>query len=480
MTKRRLAAMASALTVCGIGALAVWWMVRSALESPGDIRDVSVSRESPDTVSPTDKSAVPSPVELAAVGRPWEELPPQEIIGSANCLFVAGTGEATGVAVVLAGPNPDAAWYAVVDEDGVLFGGFGGDLKFGTDGPPFFDLGRRLDGSVLMGYGTFDLNAQIVLDGQSIYEAEGARSFDVASDGSSFLVIEPLAGGASRLVIRNLDLGVELHHDLGDLPNKPGRISSWYSADGTEAIIQAGTTYRFYPVDGGEPREIRVPDQGSGGYTIFQSREVGFRVNEEKGEFAKIARVEHRFGDNGTEPAAVEAWSRTFPFEAFGEPTKSPSVSRDGAWVVLGFNRLGLVLDASTGETTVSVPFDEDARKARGNPTGVHFQEGRFFLYRQRITQNAGRRLAERFVEVFDPNIVNLQGEPGTRMSVDTVPQQRYGGFFGYDTPEASLVFPLFPHGGTPEKRCTRPVLGDGRILVADGNRLTYQVPQAD
>lgn len=479
MTKRRLATTALALAVCGIAALAVWWMVRSPLEAPGDIRDVSVSRESPDAVSPTNKRAVPSPMELAAVGRPWEELPPQEVIDSPDCLFVAGTGEAAGVAVVLAGPSPDAAWYAVVDEDGVLFGGFGGGLKFATDRPPFFDLGRRLDGSVLMGYGTFELNAQIVLDGQSIYEAEGVRSFDVASDGSSFLVIEPLAGDASRLVIRNLNLGVELHHDLGDLPNEP-RTSLWYSADGTEAIIQAGPTYRFYPVDGGEPREIRVPDQGSGTYPIFQSREVGFHVKEVKGEFAKIARVEHRFGDNGMEPAAVEVWSRTFPFEAFGEPTKSPSVSRDGAWVVLGFNRQGLVLDASTGETTVSVPFDGDARKARGNPTGVHFQEGRFFLYRQRITQKAGRRLAERFVEVFDPTIVNLQGEPGIRMPIDTVPQQRYGGFFGSDTPEASLVFPLFPHGGTPEKRCTRPVLGDGRILVADGNRLTYKVSQSD
>ena len=195
------------------------------------------------------------------------------------------------------------------------------------------------------------------------------------------------------------------------------------------------------------------------------------------GEFAKIARMEYRFGDNGKESAPIEAWSRTFDYAEFGEPTKPPSVSKDGAWVVLGFDRRGMVIDAFTGETTVSVPFDEEARKARGNPTGVHYQEGRFFLYRQRASQSAGRRVTERFVEVFDPNTVNLQGEPVIRMSVDTVPQHRYGGFFGQDTPEESLVFPLFPHGGTPERRCTRPMLGSGRTLVADGNRLTYQVP---
>ena len=461
-------------TVLVLAGLVVWRLV-GAVWVPNEARDIAVSvGESSivDIVPPTSQTSS-NPRELAAVERPWKELPAKAVINSPNCILIAGTGGASGVAVVLAGPGRDAAWFAVVDEDGVLFGAH---LDFGADGFPLFDLGRRPDGSVLMGFRTVDLSTQIFQDGQPIYEAEGVRNFDIASDGSSFLAIEPLAGGASRLVIRNFALGLELHHDLGDLPIK-APIPLLYSADGTEAIIRTGTTQRFYPVDGGEPREIRVPDRGPDTYTIPQSHEVGFRVQEVKDEFAKIARLEYRFGDNGREPATVEAWSRTFAHAEFGEPTESPFVSKDGAWVVLGFDRRGMVIDALTGETAVSVPFDEDARRARGNPTGVHFQDGRFFLYRQRVIQDASRRFAQRFVEVFDPHIVNLQGEPVVRVPVDTVPQQRYGGFFGSDTPEGSLGFSLFPHGGTPERPCARPVLSDGRMLVADGDRLTYQVP---
>ena len=349
-------------TVLVLAGLVVWRLV-DAVWVPNEARDIAVSvGESSivDIVPPTSQTSS-NPRELAAVERPWKELPAKAVINSPNCILIAGTGGASGVAVVLAGPGRDAAWFAVVDEDGVLFGAH---LDFGADGFPLFDLGRRPDGSVLMGFRTVDLSTQIFQDGQPIYEAEGVRNFDIASDGSSFLAIEPLAGGASRLVIRNFALGLELHHDLGDLPIK-APIPLLYSADGNEAIIRTGTTQRFYPVDGGEPREIRVPDRGPDTYTIPQSHEVGFRVKEVKDQFAKIARMEYRFGDNGREPATVEAWSRTFAHAEFGEPTESPFVSKDGAWVVLGFDRRGMVIDALTGETAVSVPFDEDARRAR-------------------------------------------------------------------------------------------------------------------
>ena len=223
-----------------LAGLVIWWLV-GAVRAPGETREIAVSADESsivDIVPPASETQSPNPVELPAVERPWEELPATAVINSPNCLFVAGTGEAAGVAIVLAGPSPDAAWFAAVDQDGVLFGAH---LEFGGDGLPLFDLGRR-DGAVLMGFRTADHHAEIALDGEPIYEAEGVWSFDVASDGSSFLAIEPLAGGASRLVIRNLDLGVERHHDLGDLPIKPS-IPLLYSADGTEAIVLAGTTH---------------------------------------------------------------------------------------------------------------------------------------------------------------------------------------------------------------------------------------------
>ena len=55
----------------------------------------------------------------------------------------------------------------------------------------------------------------IYWDGELVYENDKAWRFGVAPDGSSFYVIEPLAGEASRLVVRSLDAGEEHHYDLG-------------------------------------------------------------------------------------------------------------------------------------------------------------------------------------------------------------------------------------------------------------------------
>ena len=474
--------MALALTVGGIAALAVWWMVRSPAEAPGDSRGSPAAvggRSVVDAVPPPDTAPPMDPVARPSIDRPWADLPAETIIDSPDCRLVAGRGEASGVAVVLAEiPGPEDAWYAVVDADGVLFGGHLPSIG----SPSRVDLGRRQDGSVVMAFGTVDQASMVVLDGQTIYGTERMWDLDVADDGSSFVVIEqPLAAGdVPRLVVRNLDLGLEHHHDLGDLlvkQNADDRDATVrYSANGAEAIVRADATYRSYPVDGGQPREVRVAEES---FTLFPSPELSYQVRRVTGETAsnalrakrrtastRISRVDHRFGVNGEETAALEVWSREFPFEEYGSPFLS-LISDDGAWWVLGYEKRGLGLDSSSGKTAVSVPFDETTFAARGKPTGVHYREGRMLLYRDRVAPDASRR-----VEIFDPNAPNLLGEPDTHRPVDTVPQKRYGGFLGAD---AAWAAP-FPHGGRSKKPCTRPVLSDGRILVATGNRLTYRV----
>ena len=351
---------------------------------------------------------------------------------------------------------------------------FGGYLSQG-DGTARVDLGRRQDGGVLMGFGWTDGTSMIVLDGQPIYAAEGVWDFEIAPDGSSFVAIEPLAGGATRLVIRNLDLGTEAHHDLGDLLGEDHSNNNhvWYSADAAEAIVSDGGTHRFYPVDGGEPRVAHMQKQGHE-YTMARSHDVSYRVREER-ELTRIARVEHRFGEDGGELETVEVWARTFPYAEVGEPIERLLVSDDGAWAVQGFEKSGVVLEASTGRTVTVVPFDEESRKERGNPTGVHFRDDRLLLYRQRSFQQGGRPVVQRFVEVFRPDTADLEGNLYERTLVDTFPQRRFSGFFGADFPER--FFEMFPQGGAPEARCAGPGLSDGRVLVADDGRLTFRGP---
>ena len=462
--------LASVAALCVIAALGVWWMVRDPLEARSDALEIPTSfgeRPVVDTVPPTDTAQSVNPVERALIDRPWAELPPETIIESPDCRLVAGWGAASGVAVVLAEiPSPEDAWYAVVDEDGVLFGGHLPSI--GTKSR--VDLGRRRDGSVLMAFGTVDQASMMVLDGQTIYRTERMWDLDVAHDGSSFVVIEPLAGDVPRLVVRNLDLGLEHHHDLGDLLVNRGANRDnyvWYSANSADAIVRAGATYRIFPVDGGRPREVRVPEET---LPVFLSPELSFQVRRVAGGSHRIFRVEHRFGINGDERHTLDVWSREFPYEEYGESFLS-LISDDGAWWVLGYEKRGLVVDASSGKTAISVPFDEPAFAVRGEPTGVHYRDGRFYLYRKGIAQDAGRR-----VEVFEPNTANLHlGQPDIHMPVDTVPQERFGGFLGSGAPEG--IFAPFPHGGRSKNPCARPVLSGGRILVADGDRLTYRVP---
>lgn len=96
---------------------------------------------------------------------------------------------------------------------------------------------------MLAGFGGFEVGpvvegVVVYQDRQIIFENREATRFGVADDGSSFCVMEPMAGNVTRLVIRNLDLGVEVHHDLGALqPDPDTNAYAGYSVDQKEVIV---------------------------------------------------------------------------------------------------------------------------------------------------------------------------------------------------------------------------------------------------
>ena len=203
-----------------------------------------------------------------------------EVVADPDCRMVVGQRAVADTALVVL-PLGDGAWYALVDGDGVEFEG---TLPFVPERPV---LGRRADGTVLAGF-SFDDSLRIVHDGHVIYEFDNVWDFDIASNGSSFYVVEPLAGGASRLIVRNLDLRQEHHFDLGTTVARTDRglsASVSYSVEFAEvgvkpSLLRAGTN-RFYPVTGGEPREVVVehPDgMAPRVVSLFESSEVAYHA----------------------------------------------------------------------------------------------------------------------------------------------------------------------------------------------------------
>lgn len=303
------------------------------------------------------------------------KVTPGDVIGNPDCVMKPGAKHGRGLAMVVV-PGDDGSRFAVVDDSGVVF----------ADTLPFPAVrdsshARREDGSVLAGFAggdvpprrgspfrrsaaPFSASAKGVVvyqDGQVIYEHREASRFGLADDGSSFYSMEPMAGGVSRLVIRNLDLGVETHHDLGNLPtaDEGNAYVLGYSIDQSEVIIQPFPFFArndsrqigFYPNDGSEPRRLTMDVRGLPRFV--SSNEGYFALPRPDG--STTVKREYTYDDDG--PTAVERWSRDLGMGL---------ISDDGAWLVGRSGTEAHVLDASTGETVFlhafSNPVDYSAR----------------------------------------------------------------------------------------------------------------------
>ena len=141
-------------------------------------------------------------------------------------------------------------------------------------------------------------------------------------------------------------------------------------------------------------------------------------------------------------------------------------VVHDGRWIVFGLETGGMVLNADTGKTVINVPFDPASWRRYGDPTGVHFLDGRLTLYRYK---DAG---SERTAEVYYPVSNTTQAWPAERTVVESVPRARIAGFQKPEDTDSrqEMAHPL-------KAPCAHPALSDNRALVGDGDRLTYRIP---
>lgn len=460
MSARWLAAVAATAAL----ALA-WW----SLAPFGSQADVALPPEPQNSVNTEDGEDAWRVVdEQSLAGRQpsqsnGDRLSPSRVIGSPDCRMSMGRGPSQQLSVVVV-TMEQGSEFAVVDAEGVR-------MRATLDFVPHqHRIGKRDDGTVVAGLGDLRRNSgafravdsrepvRIFEGGHLVYSTEKAWDFDIAPDGSSYVVHEPLAGGASRLVIRNMDAGTEVHHDLGtaftaESAYEPPHIMS-YALDGSEISLYAGWSdaqgagsYRFFPVDGREPKHVVVRDVT--GAAMVSSVEGYFASAptdldpESYGDAWEIARSTILPNGNRT-----DLWRHRIDLPEFAGTME---VSGGGRWLLLDSWTIK-VLDTGTGTTVFEFPKVGDLREqvARtrsvdgtaaglGRLTGVQFRGSRLLFFREfgdlqcstppgqpysrqdyaRCVQQSTERGTYRAVyDVYDMEAAKINSQPAYRVDV--------------------------------------------------------------
>lgn len=459
--RKRAGAIIAALIALAVAAGLLWrgGDVPEAPEEAVEPRFEGVALLESDSPSLEARTApAPRPARLP----PGGELMPEEVIDHPDCGLQLGSGAARGLAMVVVGGD-NGARFSVLDETGALHAG---ELPFL---PNHYYLGKREDGSILAGFGDLRLNSlvfrekdtpepvQIHLDGQLIDERDKVWEFGIASDGSSYWLIEPLGGRNSRLVVRNLDEGTERHHDLGGIYASNGYERPYgasYTPGYKELHVQPsdfnnlgsgkGLHYFFPITGGGKVRKVRIEETGPFDQTMLVSSEEGyfFFAGEEDGPGLQVSK--RRFNWATGEAEAV--WETT------GSNRVGPGVltqsTWDGAWLLFDTDPLPFafrsrqssdwvmyVLDASTGEAAFMFPtVDKKAQLSQLasvlGPEAAEEDVGAFtdayidtdynqLLIGRRFKKDGRIDRSRGVFDVYDLSTITLRGQPDSRVAIN-------------------------------------------------------------
>jgi len=361
-------------------------------------------------------------------------LSPGDVLDNPDCRIVS-SGQRTALLMV---PNADGgARYSTVDSDGVLHSG---ELDFW---PRTIDIAERSDGAVLTAFGDIEREepgrpapdarypVRIYLNGMPLIEHENIWQFELAGDGSSYFLVEPLAGDTSRLVIHNFDEGNERVHDIGDMltPLDSGGLVHvpGYTRDYSEVHLYPNYDgvgrHFFYPV-GGERREpvrVLVPEENEAEgmiahAAVFPSSKVGYVSYYLRGaeDIFQVHKVELDAHGSGT--GAEITWGRTL--HRTDAAPDSMTLSPNGRLLMLDGRGIVLI-DTDSGQFVFKWPLgDNQAQLARlrsvlGPDAGVKDMGavmGSIELTDDRLYLGRSRRLENNYFERFAIDVFELDG----------------------------------------------------------------------
>lgn len=469
-------------------------------------------------ISPTQAAEVPDPP------RPNADRISLFAIYGKDCRAHFGRGPAAGTAGIMLPAERRAgeaeSVVAVVDQAGAHF----------KETVPFrahrIRVGRQPDGTVVAAFGDTRRNAgvfrppdspeplHVYVDGQLFFRSDKAWDFDVAADGSSFFVHEPLAGGASQLVVHDLTARTVRHVDLG-LDYTPANeyepdFGVAYAVDQSsrrEIVFYPAYAdafgrgrHLFYSVETGEVREILVGPTGdadspattAGGdpierlylprqYAVLASSTAGYLIeplggrDDDGWQRWRVAGQQFEFG---AQPNASPRWTREIALRRFGGHM---ILGGDGRWLAIRAWNFQ-VLDTRTGATLFEFPQAGDKRAERerlasvlpadatyhdvGAVTGERF-EGEALVLARRIGSNVPCRGRDH--EAFEDCLDDLRRRGVYRTVLDVYDMNTV-------QPDSQPDYRLEYDRRVP---CQRPALGVGRLAVEDGELTFAPDPRA-
>ena len=275
---------------------------------------------------------------------------------------------------------------------------------------------------------------RIFRDDQLLYEADKVWNFGLAPDGSAFFVVEPTAGSTSRLVIRNLDMEAEHHHDLGyeytpvfdELPFSVQFTSNSNEVMMAPSFMSGGKSHFFFPATGESPRKVSLE---GGGYVAFESmHRAYYAFSQGEDQPWLIQKKAFHWTAPHTGPKTTDIWTREVDLEHF---YGGMTLSDNAAWLILNAWVIK-ILDAQTGATVFAWPdarrYDEeqlarlstvlppDATTADiGGVGSVEIIDGQLLLFR-RLHNGPGR--SAYYFDVFDMAGIRPDSKPNFRVSV--------------------------------------------------------------
>lgn len=378
-------------------------------------------------------------------------LTPDLVIGNPDCNFRAGHGNASGVGMVVV-PVREGSRFEVLDSSGFVFGD---KLPFV---PNHLYLAKHEDGSILAGVGDLRLNeiatrsndasepVRVYRDGALVFEAEDAMDFGLASDGSSFFVIERTAGGTSQLLIHNVDRGATYHHDLGY--DYTARVNDYpygatFTTNNAEVMLVPSSVvgsdaHHFFSSDGQPRRTITL--EGSGD-VVFESSNYGYYAfGQGMDRPFLFKKKEFRWDSYGQGITSLDVWATEIDLEL-----GNLELSSDGRWLVLNAWVMH-VLDAETGEVVfkfpVATPYADEQLvrlspvldfgatvKDIGGVGSVQIVDGQLLMFR-RVYDREVPRKRRYYYDVFDMLSIQLDSKPTLRVEVDRERGCMAGDFF--------------------------------------------------